>query len=137
MPVAALRKAAVGQNGIGAFVLQCKRLDFHYCDWAGSSKGMNSFITHSLSKFARQNPEIEITVSPRPRCHPVIRGNYVNGGEKAICVRNLEPAQILKKAELLRDASGEKLKKVTKPVESINESIRGIWSPYHGGGIRV
>lgn len=28
------------QNGLGAFVLQCKKLDFHYCDWAGSSKGM-------------------------------------------------------------------------------------------------
>ena len=28
------------QNGVGAFILQCKRLDFHYCDWAGSSKGM-------------------------------------------------------------------------------------------------
>ena len=28
------------QNGVGAFILQCKKLDFHYCDWAGSSKGM-------------------------------------------------------------------------------------------------
>ncbi len=28
------------QNGVGAFILQCKRLDFHYCDWAGSSRGM-------------------------------------------------------------------------------------------------
>lgn len=29
-----------GQNGVGAFVLQCKRMEFHYCDWAGSSVGM-------------------------------------------------------------------------------------------------
>lgn len=28
------------QNGVGAFVLQCRKMDFHYCDWAGSSKGM-------------------------------------------------------------------------------------------------
>lgn len=28
------------QNGVGAFILQCKRLDFHYCDWAGSSRGL-------------------------------------------------------------------------------------------------
>lgn len=28
------------QNGVGAFILQCRRLDFHYCDWAGSSRGM-------------------------------------------------------------------------------------------------
>ena len=52
-------------------------------------------------------------------------------------MRNLEPLQILKKAELLRDASGEKLKRVTKPVQSINDSVRGVWSPYHGEGMQV
>lgn len=52
-------------------------------------------------------------------------------------MRNMEPYEILKKAELLRDASGEKLKRVTKPVQSINESVRGVWSPYHGTGMRV
>jgi len=42
--------------------------------------------------------------------------------------------QILKKAELLRDASGEKLRKVKggRVVESLNESVRGMWSPMHG-----
>jgi large subunit ribosomal protein L43 len=52
-------------------------------------------------------------------------------------VRNLAPQQVLQKAELLRDASGEKLRRVTKPVKSIKESVRGVWSPYHGGGITV
>jgi large subunit ribosomal protein L43 len=97
----------------------------------------SSFIRHSLSKFAASNPQIEITVSPRPHKHPVIKGIYINGREKAICVKNLEKDQILAKAVLLRDASGEKLKRVTKPVKSINESVRGVWSPYHGGGITV
>jgi large subunit ribosomal protein L43 len=49
-------------------------------------------------------------------------------------VKNLQKEQILEKAHLLRDASGEKLRKVTKPVQSTNESVRGIWSPYHGAG---
>ena len=26
------------QNGVGAHILQCKKLDFHYCDNGGSSK---------------------------------------------------------------------------------------------------
>jgi large subunit ribosomal protein L43 len=52
-------------------------------------------------------------------------------------VRNLEKEQVLAKAILLRDASGEKLKRVTKPVKSINESVRGVWSPYHGDRITV
>ncbi|KAH8599716.1 mitochondrial ribosomal protein-like protein subunit L51, partial [Bisporella sp. PMI_857] len=110
---------------VGAFILQCKRLDFHYCDWAGSSKGMNIFLRTALTKFAAANPQIEMVVSPRPNKHPVIIGHYINGREKRY------------KAELLRDASGEKLKKVTKPVKSINESVRGVWSPYHGGGIVI
>jgi len=97
----------------------------------------SAFIRSELPKFAAANPEIEITVSPRPNKHPVIIGHYVNGREKAVCVRNLQPNSIIKKAELVRDSTGEKLKKVTKPVKSINASVRGIWSPYHGNGFTV
>jgi large subunit ribosomal protein L43 len=101
------------------------------------AKRFSSFLRNSLSKFAVANPQIEMEVSPRPRRHPVIIGHYIGGRQKAICVRNLQKEQILQKAELLRDASGEKLKRVTKPVKSINESVRGVWSPYHDGGITV
>lgn len=46
-------------------------------------------------------------------------------------MRNLDPLQILKKAELLKNSSGAKLKKVKWPVFSMNTSVRGIWSPFH------
>ncbi|KAL5612596.1 hypothetical protein BROUX41_004309 [Berkeleyomyces rouxiae] len=137
MTIQALRAVSTGQNGVGAFVLQCKKLNFHYCDWAGSSVGMNGFIKSKLSAFAAANPEVEIEVSPRPGKHPVITGYYVNGKERSICVRNLQPDQILKKAQILRDATGEKNKRVSKPVTSITESVRGVWSPYHGTGTPV
>lgn len=52
-------------------------------------------------------------------------------------MKNLVEGQILQKVELLRDANGEKLRRVTKPVQSIRESVRGIWSPYHGKGMHV
>ncbi|KAL8400387.1 hypothetical protein RB594_000687 [Gaeumannomyces avenae] len=125
------------QNGVGAFIMQCKRLEFHYCDWAGSSKGMNQFIKSHLPAFAAKHPQIEITVSPRPSKHPVITGHYINGRSKPICVRNLEANQILQKVELLRDSDGEKNKRYSKPVTSINLGVRGIWSPYHGKGMPV
>lgn len=49
-------------------------------------------------------------------------------------MRNLESTQVLEKARLLSEASGEKNKMIRgKNVVSINESVRGIWSPYHGG----
>ncbi|KAK4216066.1 Thioredoxin-like fold [Rhypophila sp. PSN 637] len=139
MTIRAVKTAvSIGRNGVGgSFILQCQKMDFHYCDWFGSSKGMNGFIKSLLPKFAAAHPQIEITVSPRPNKHPVIIGHYINGKQKAICTRNMEPLQILKKVELLRDASGEKNRRITKPVQSINPSVRGVWSPYHGEGITV
>ncbi|KAL8696171.1 MAG: hypothetical protein Q9201_007793 [Fulgogasparrea decipioides] len=134
MTVKAVQKVSIGRNGIGAFILQCKRLDFHYCDWAGSSRGMNLFLQHHLPLFAASHPSIEIHVSPRPHRHPVIRGHFINGTQHSICVRNLAKEQIMKKAEILRDMSGEKARRLKggRKVASINEATRGIWSPFHG-----
>ena len=67
----------------------------------------------------------------------MVKGHYINGREKVVCVRNLEPEQIFNKAVMMKEASGEKLKRTNKPVTSINESVRGIWSPYHGDLRRV
>lgn len=65
----------------------------------------------------------------------------MNGRERAICVRNMKPHEILEKTTLLRNASGEKLKKSNRAgrdmVKSVNESVRGIWDPYHGKQFKV
>jgi large subunit ribosomal protein L43 len=95
------------------------------------------FLRHTLPSFARSNPSIEITVSPRPNRHPLVRGYYMNGRSKDICLRNLEKEQILKKVEILQKANGERLKTMKKPVISQNESVRGIWSGLHGQEIHV
>jgi large subunit ribosomal protein L43 len=123
--------------GVGAFVLQCKRLEFHYCNWWGSSRGMNAFLKASLPAFAKRNPSIEFSVSPRPNKHPVIIAHYINGAQRSICVKNLQNEGVREKAEMLRDSNGEKNKKLGKPVTSINESVRGIWSPFHGAKIQI
>ena len=51
-------------------------------------------------------------------------------------MRNLQKEQILKKVELLRDAGGEKVRRVKggRVVESMEGGVRGVWSPYHGEG---
>lgn len=92
----------------------------------------SEFLKFHLPAIARQNPGIEITVSPRPAKHPVIRGSYINGREKVIDCRNITPNEIAQKVELLRNANGEKLKRTRQPVKSLNESVRGVWSPHHG-----
>jgi large subunit ribosomal protein L43 len=98
---------------------------------------MNSFIKASLPTFARNNPQIEITVSPRPRRHPVITAHYTDGAQRSICVRNLQNEGVREKAELLRNSTGEKNRKLGKPVTSINESVRGIWDPFHGAKVQI
>ncbi len=102
-----------------------------------SNNALSAFLKHQLPAFAAQNPSIEISVSPRPGRHPVIKGQYINGREKAICVRNMEATEVTKKAELLKTASGEKLRRDRKPVKSFNESVRGVWSPFHGRQYKI
>ncbi|KAF7510298.1 hypothetical protein GJ744_006794 [Endocarpon pusillum] len=135
MPVQGIRTVATNQNGLGAFIVQCKRLDLHYCDWYGSSRGMNSFLTSELlPRLSRMHPQVSIHISPRPNKHPVLRAHYINGREKAVCVRNLEKEQIMQKCELLVQSQGGKNRKIRgRNVLSENESVRGIWSPFHGG----
>jgi large subunit ribosomal protein L43 len=98
---------------------------------------MNAFIRSSLSNFAKANPQIEIRVSPRPNQHPVMIGHYVNGRKMEVCVRNMDKEAIRTKAWYLRNTSGEKEMRTTKPVTSTNESVRGIWSPFHGAKIKI
>lgn len=46
----------------------------------------------------------------------------------------MEKDQVLNKAAILRDMSGEKARRAKggKVVGSLNENTRGIWSPFHG-----
>ncbi|KAK4939191.1 39S ribosomal protein L51, mitochondrial [Elasticomyces elasticus] len=135
MVVQGLKTVSTPRNGLGAFILQCKRLDFHYCDWAGSSRGMKSFLTSPLlASFTQRYPGTEFRISPRPNKHPIVKAYFINGREKAVCLRNLEKDQILKKVEFLVTNSGKKNELIRgKNVVSVNENVRGIWSPMHGG----
>jgi large subunit ribosomal protein L43 len=101
----------------------------------------SAFLQSKLPAFARENPAVEVSISPRPGKHPVIRGHYINGREKAVCVRNMTPYEILDKALYLRSSSGEKIKKSMRAgrnmVKSNNESVRGVWDPFHGKAFKL
>ncbi|KAI9598730.1 thioredoxin-like protein [Syncephalis fuscata] len=131
MASTAARQLSINKNGVGAFVLQCRKLVFQYCEKSGSSRGINEYLKTHLIPFAKENPQIEILVTPRPAKHPIIRGYYLNGREKIVCVRNTEPKRIAETVQLLRDTSGMKVKVFKKPVISDTPSVRGIWSPFN------
>jgi large subunit ribosomal protein L43 len=67
----------------------------------------------------------------------MLRAHYVNGRERTICARKLDPSEILAKALILRNASGDKVKKIKDKVISRNESVRGIWDGYHGEQYKI
>ncbi|CAG8497976.1 6821_t:CDS:2 [Diversispora eburnea] len=120
------------KNGVGGFVFQCRKIEFNYCERSGSSRGMIEYFKTKLIPFAKRNPQIEIIVTPRPSKHPLVRGTYLNEMQKDICVKNLDPKEIDKYVQLIRDNTGYKAKsRFKKPVISTTPSVRGIWSPFN------
>lgn len=119
------------RNGVGSFILQCKKITLQYCNWGGSSQGMRELLVKQLKQIAAENPKIEFVVQQKSG-HPLITGEYVSGNKKFVTARNLPPHEILRKIALVRDSSGKpQLQKNKYPVKSVNESVRGVWSPVH------
>jgi large subunit ribosomal protein L43 len=123
------------QNGSRSYVPPILSLSLHYCDWAGSSRGMNAFLRSPLlSQLTSTHPHVEFLISPRPGKHPVLKAQYVNGRQKAICVKNLAMEEVKAKCGLLLGSDGSKNKRVGgRKVVSSQESVRGVWSALHGG----
>lgn len=133
MTVRAIARSSLARNGVGEFVHPCQRITLQYCNWGGSSDGMRRLLrSRRLDKLAESNPQIEFHVLRKPG-HPILRAQYSNGREKVICVRGMNIDVVENKLKLLRDSSGAILRHRTMNdnVESLNESVRGIWSALH------
>lgn len=89
-------------------------------------------VSNRLSQLSHELPHIQFNVVKKSG-HPLLRAEYTNGGEKVVCVRNLNIDNVEKKLKLLKDSSGEILRRRSKNqnVESLNKSVRGVWSPFH------
>lgn len=126
-----IQQVSKARNGLGTFVLPCKKILITYCNFGGSSVGMRDFLRSRLKGFASQYPEIEFQVLEKPGFHPVIKGFYTNEKSKQICCRKWNADVIENKLKLLINSTGSKLKKPKQNVISLNSSVRGIWSPFH------
>ena len=123
------------QNGLGAYILQCTRLHLTYSDHWISSTGLKSLLSSPIfPSLTTRYPSVEFRISPRPNRHPVLKAQYINGRSKAVCVRNMSREQVAEKVEFLLGNSGTRNQRVGgKKVLSGNDSVRGVWSPMHGG----
>lgn len=131
MPVKAIPKLSIARNGVGAYVLPCHRITVQYCNWGGSSHGVRELLkSGTINDVASKKSNIYFDVCKR-KGHPQLKFFYNNDKSKEIDIRNLEKSEIINKINEYSQNSGAPLFKYNHKVMSINESVRGIWSPMH------
>jgi large subunit ribosomal protein L43 len=118
-------------NGVAHFVLPLQRLYFTYCSYRGDCEGMREYLSGQLTDLAKANPGVEIVVEPRWGSVPLIRGFYINGHSKTVCVKNLKANEVHHKTMMMRNSSGMPLRKFRQRVNSFAPALRPIWSPFH------
>eukprot|EP01038_Epipyxis_sp_PR26KG_P008160 gene8160-11044_t len=111
-------------------VRQLKQLLIRYSDYDGSSKGILEWMRINLVSFAQANPNCMVQTERKRNVHPFLRGVYVNGNSKTICVKNLSAEEIHDYVLHLRNQIGRKMNSTgyKKPVLSKRTSIQGEWS---------
>lgn len=118
-------------NGVGRFVLPLQRIIFTYCSHARDSDGIKEYLRANLKSLAESNPSVEFVVEPRWGHFPLIRGFFLHGREKVVCVKNYTIHQVHEAFMMLRNSSGSPLKKFRQAVKSMAPAVRPLWSPFH------
>jgi large subunit ribosomal protein L43 len=90
-------------------VRQLKELTIRYCDIGGSSRGIREWIRAEAIPFAKENPTMQVTTIKKRNNHPFIQGDYLNGNNKVIGVKNLSLSEIRDHIFLLRNQIGRKV----------------------------
>lgn len=131
MPVKAIAKTSIARNGVGSFVRPCYRVTLQYCNWGGSSQGLRDLLSSkALDQMAAQEKLIVWEVK-KVAGHPKAIFHYNNNKVNEVDLANLDKLEILKKVNEFSQRSGNDLFKYNHKVMSINESVRGVWSPLH------
>lgn len=131
MPVKGIALSSIARNGVGAYVVPCHRISVQYCNWGGSSTGLRELLkTGQLNQLASAKKGTMFEIIKRSG-HPKLSFHYNNSKVEEINIANLNTKEIINKIDEYSQRSGEKLFKFNHKVMSINDSVRGIWSPMH------
>ncbi|XP_015945914.1 uncharacterized protein LOC107470987 [Arachis duranensis] len=93
-------------------VWQLQKLIVSYCNWGGSSRGIRAFMELELPVFKEKNPQLEVVTELIRGQHPHLKAFYKNKNERVICVKNMDPEDVLHHATRLRNALGRKVIKL-------------------------
>lgn len=83
-----------------------------------------------MDKIALKNSDVMFEIVSK-KGHPTFTFHYNNGSQEIVDVRNKSVHEVLTKIEEYIRRSGNQPFKFNQKVLSTNESIRGIWSPFH------
>lgn len=108
-------------------VWQLKKLVVSYCNWGGSSRGIRAFMESELPALKEKNPQLEV-ITELSRQHPYLKGIYRNRNERVVCVKNMDPEEVLLNATRLRNSLGRKVVKLRTRHVTKHPSVQGTWT---------
>lgn len=137
-----LKLKSINSNKLSeSFIPQITKLIFAVDDFAPSQESLRTFIKNDLTGIADNNKNVEFIIQGVAKGARGslgvgnggwIKGEYINGRDKVIATNRLDHQYIKQKVQLLLDSSGKKIVPLkNNTIESTNQSVRGIWSPYH------
>lgn len=117
-------------QGHGRYVNQIVRLTLKFCKTSGGSREVRKFIETRLVDLARENPGCVIYVKPRMMKSPVMKAEYLNGGEHYLTLHRMGASQVEAWIQWFLTRSGYELYKLKRPITTYKPSVQGIWTPF-------
>ncbi|VVB06274.1 unnamed protein product [Arabis nemorensis] len=109
-------------------VWQLQKLVVSYCNWGGSSRGIRAFMESELPAFIAKNPQLDVVPELSRGQHPYLKGIYRNRNERVVCVKNMDPEEVLLNATRLRNSLGRKVVKLRTRHVTKHPSVQGTWT---------